>query len=78
MFKVPYFSIYASHAPWWPYFWRIKFALIILVEGHWPYKKRILGECLLMSSLPGKALRTLVDIARLAGRFSIRSQSRAW
>ena len=27
---------------------------------------RILGECLLISSLPGKALRTLVDIARLA------------
>ena len=27
--------------------------------------KRILGECLLISSLPGKALRTLVDIARL-------------
>ena len=28
--------------------------------------KRILGECLLKSSLPGKASRTLVDIARLA------------
>ena len=27
---------------------------------------RILGERLLISSLPGKALRTLVDIARLA------------
>ena len=27
--------------------------------------KRILGECLLISSLPGKALRMLVDIARL-------------
>ena len=26
----------------------------------------ILGECLLISSLPGKALKTLVDIARLA------------
>ena len=25
---------------------------------------RILGECLLISSLPGKALRTFVDIAR--------------
>ena len=24
-----------------------------------------LGECLLISSLPGKALRTVVDIARL-------------
>ena len=28
-------------------------------------KYRILGECLLISSLPGKALRTHVDIARL-------------
>ena len=27
---------------------------------------RILGESLMISSLPGKALRTLVDIARLA------------
>ena len=40
--------------------------------------KRILGECLLISSLPGKAFRTLVDIARLAERFNMRSQSRAW
>ena len=38
---------------------------------------RILGEFLLISSLPGKALRTLVDIARLAERFNMRSQSRA-
>ena len=30
------------------------------------YTLRILGECQLMSSLPGMALRTLVDIARLA------------
>ena len=29
---------------------------------------RILGECLLISSLPGSALRTLVDITRLAER----------
>ena len=29
-------------------------------------KKRILDECRLISSLPGKALRTLVDITRLA------------
>ena len=28
--------------------------------------ERILGECLLISSLPGKVLRKLVDIARLA------------
>ena len=27
---------------------------------------RILGECLWISSLPGKALGTLVDIVRLA------------
>ena len=27
---------------------------------------RLLGECLLISSLPGKALRMLVDMARLA------------
>ena len=39
-------------------------------------KYRILGECLLISSLPGKALRTHVDIARLAKRFNMRSQSR--
>ena len=31
-------------------------------------KWRKLGECLLISSLPGKALRTLVDIARQASR----------
>ena len=30
------------------------------------YKNRILGECLLISSLPGKASRTFVDIVRLA------------
>ena len=29
-------------------------------------KYRILGECLLISSLPGNALRTHVDIMRLA------------
>ena len=28
--------------------------------------QRILGDCLLISSLPGKALRMLVDIAKLA------------
>ena len=42
------------------------------------YKKRILGECLLISSLPGKALRSLVDIARLAEQFNMRSQSQTW
>ena len=43
-----------------------------------PLNMRILGECLLLLSLPGKALRTPVDIARLAERFNMRSQSRAW
>ena len=38
---------------------------------------RILDECLLISSLPGKALRTLTSgIARLAERFDMRSRSR--
>ena len=45
---------------------------------HQVYIKRILGECLLVSSLPGKALRMLVDVARLAMRFNMSSQSRAW
>ena len=40
--------------------------------------KRILGEYLLISSLPGKAFRGLVDIARLAKRFNMLSQSQAW
>ena len=35
---------------------------------------RMIGECLLKSSLPCKALRTFVDIARLAERFNMRSQ----
>ena len=38
----------------------------------------MLGKCLLISNLQGKALRMLVDIARLAERFNMRSQSRAW
>ena len=38
---------------------------------------RIPGSHLLISSLPAKALRTLFDIARLAERFNMRSQSRA-
>ena len=38
----------------------------------------ILGKWLLISSLPGKALRTLVDIARHAELFNMQSQSRAW
>ena len=50
-------------------------------HDHFPIftcKQRIQGECLLILSLPGKALRRLVDIARLAERFNMRSQSRAW
>ena len=39
---------------------------------------RLPGSGLLISSLPGKALRTLVDIARLAERFNMRSQSLDW
>ena len=42
------------------------------------YKYGVLGECLLISSLPGKALRTLVNTAMLAERFNMRSESRAW
>ena len=39
--------------------------------------KRILGECLLISSLPANALRTFVDdnISSLAERFNMHSQS---
>ena len=36
---------------------------------------KIPGSSLLISSLPGKALRMLVDIARLAERFNMHSQS---
>ena len=39
--------------------------------------KRILGERLLISNLPDKVLRMLVDIARLAEQFNKCSQSRA-
>ena len=52
---------------------RIKFLKSIVIilfsyytDGKCTYK--ILGECLLIPSLPGEALRTLVDIARLAHR----------
>ena len=37
-------------------------------------KLKLLGEHLLISSLPGMASRTLVDIKRLAGRFNMRSE----
>ena len=39
---------------------------------------RILVECLLTSSLPGKVLRKHVDIVRLAEQFNMHSQSQAW
>ena len=39
---------------------------------------RMPGSRPLISSLPGKALRTHVDMARLAERFNMHSQSRAW
>ena len=39
---------------------------------------RIPGSLLLISSLPGKAFRKLVDITRLAERFNKLYQSRAW
>ena len=40
--------------------------LHILIGNSVIHSLDILGECLLISSLPGKALRMLVDIARLA------------
>ena len=56
----------------WPIKLDINMSILLLLDI-----KRILGECLLISSLPGKALRMLVDIARLAKPFNMRSQSRA-
>ena len=47
----------------------------LFVAAYGAGNKRLLGECLLISSLPGKALNTLVDIARLAERFNMRYQS---
>ena len=40
--------------------------------------RRLRGKCLLISSLPNKALRMLVDIARRANLFNMHSQSGAW
>ena len=49
------------------------------LEGQWlSGRVFILGECLSISSLPGKAFRMLVDIARLSERFNMHSQSQAW
>ena len=45
--------------------------LIMLLARPQGYKSRILGECLLISSLPGKALRMIVEITRFAKRFNM-------
>ena len=42
------------------------------------YRENLVSECLLISSLPGKDSKTLVDIAKLAERVNMRSRSRAW
>ena len=57
---------------------KLGFCLNANVKKNWPniHVYRILGECLLMSSLPGEALIMLVDIGRLAERFNKPSQSR--
>ena len=36
-------------------------------EDNYMFKWRKLGDCLLISTLPGRASRMIVDIARLAG-----------
>ena len=43
----------------------VQYAQVSYVVHFLPFNTYI-GECVLISSLPGKALRTLVDIARLA------------
>ena len=48
------------------------------VRKHTSDKKRIQGECLLISNLPGKASWRLVDIARRVESFNIHSRSQAW
>ena len=45
-----------------------------VISNRW----RILGEYIFILSLPDKAFRMLVDIARLVEQFSMLSQSRAW
>ena len=42
------------------------------------YKKRILGECILVSSLSGSAKRTLVELHGSAEQFNMQSRSRVW
>ena len=43
------------------------------IKRHSPSIFYILGECFFISGLPGKALRTVVDIVMLAERFNMRS-----
>ena len=52
--------------------------LSTIIQLYQTKKWRILGGCLLISSLPGKVLRTLDDSAWHAERFNMRSQSQAW
>ena len=58
----------------------VSYSLLVFYTNHWCSAiSRILGDCLLISSLPEKAVRTLLDIARLAERFNnMCSLSRAW
>ena len=46
------------------------------MSGKVGMKLAILGECLLISSLPGKAMRKFVDITRFAERFNIHIKRR--
>ena len=48
------------------------------LENYWEALQRIRSKCHLISSLPGNASRTLVDIARLAERLNMRFRSLAW
>ena len=64
-------------------FWSSTKGVSAIVVGHLVdrysivHTYRIQGERLLISSLPGKALRMLVDIARLAEQFNKHAQSQA-
>ena len=55
----------------------MSYSLLLSGDSFLDGRYRILGECLLISNLPGKVLRMRVDIARLAERFNMRSKSRA-
>ena len=49
-----------------------------LSTGHKENNLDLLGGCHLISKFPDKAMRALVNIARLVERINMRSQSRAW